>query len=240
MPKFINLYNMSSALTLNANNALFVANFLDILSAEIKSHIVEFNTEHRKAMSKVFDQLVRYVFCPSYYNSVEDEALFPRRDLDDVNQELHQIRHCLLCNKIKESHVLLKQIKIGLWLEDGQPNMSDDVNFCGECYHDVRHWDRTKYVKHYVIGGGRNVMMGYPFDSWSYISPNDTMETIIKSFDMQQKELDRYEKRMPDYIYDNACDNLNNEREYLIDLYERTHTDTDTTDDEYDEGYDSY
>lgn len=229
MPKYINLLNMSSALTLNASNALFVVNFLDQLPAEIKSHIVEYNPEHRKAMNVVFDQMIRYVFCPYYFVAPIDNAFFETMEnFNSVNQELFQINRCYLCNNIKEAKVLLKQMKIGLWTENGEANMSDEINYCGECYHDIRHWDRTKYVKHFVINNDRYHSIGYPFNSWSYISPNDTIKTIIDSFDMMQNELDKYEKRMPYGVYDNECENINEEKKYLIDLYIKTRINDDS------------
>lgn len=68
MQKYINLFNMYYTQGLNAYNALFVVNFLENLPAEIKNRIAEFNPEHRKATEKVFDQLVRYVYCPYYFS----------------------------------------------------------------------------------------------------------------------------------------------------------------------------
>lgn len=211
---------MFSSLILNANNAQLVADFLDSLPDEIKKHIVEYNPEHRKAMNKVFDQLIRYVFCPYYFSSVEEDVLETTQNIDHINQELMQNQTCYLCNGAKESSVFLKQLKIGFWIENGQANMSDDVNYCGECYGDICNWDRTKYVKHYVINGGRNNI--HPYGSSDYLSKNDTIETIIDSFNIIQYELDKYEKRMPYGVYEIECDNLENEKKYLVSIFKRT------------------
>jgi hypothetical protein len=221
-----------TALTLNASNAAFVANLLEMLPPEIKGHIIEFNPKHRKAMSRVFDSLFRFVFCPSYYNSVEDEIRFERENQNMVHQEMTQINRCRLCNGFKESYVLLKQMKIGFWLPNGDVNDAIDVNYCAECYDDIRNWDRLKYVKHYVVS--RHVQI-YPYCERIHLSPNDTIETINKSVEIIQNILDSKMHYMHSSQYDNACDQLEDERQELIYLYEESHL---SSDDEYDSYYD--
>lgn len=230
---------------MNASNAAFLANLLDSLPAEVKSHIVEYNPNHREAMSKVFDSLFRFVYCPSYFNSLDKESIGFRVFQNDVVAEMMQINLCRMCEKHKESSVLLKQMKIGFWYSDGTANHSYEVEFCDECYKDVINWDRLRYVKHYVLNKHKRIS---PFGDWHYLSPLDNMETIVKSFEIIEDKLEKmmrtsiYKQHQFEYLFDE----IECEREHLIEELEwreeqkRRH-DSDDDDYYYDmDGYDSY
>lgn len=224
-----------TALTLNASNTTFMANFLDMLPLEIKSHIIEFNPEHRKVMRMVFDYLIRFVFCPSYFHSAEEEIRFERENQNMVHQEMTQINRCRLCDGFKESNILLKQMKIGFWLPDGSVNNSIEVDYCAGCFNDIRNWDRLKYVKHFVVSNHEAI---HPYCEWNYLSPNDTIETIHKSAEIIQHILDSKMHMTPSYSYDNMCDQLEAEREELLYLYEENNQSSNVDDGEYERYYD--
>lgn len=238
-----------SALFLNASNAAFLANLLDSLPSEVKSHIVEFNPEHRAAMSKVFDFLIRFVYCPSYFSSLDEESTDYRIFQNAVVGEMRQINVCRMCENVKESHVLLKQIKIGFWHDDGSANHSNEVEFCAECYKDVKNWDHLKYVKHYVLNQHSHIA---PYGDWHYLSPLDNMETIVKSYEIAEEALEQRIKtsvfRLDQFrlAVERLFDELDCEREHLIEELEKREEqkrrhDSDDDDYYYDlDGYDSF
>lgn len=240
--KYINCLKTMSELTLNVSNAAFLANLLDSLPSEVKSHIIEFNPEHRKAMSKVFDLLVRFVYCPSYFSSLDEEITDLRIFQNAVVGELKQINICHMCENYKESDVILKQMKIGFWHNDGSVNHSNDLKFCSDCYNDVMNWDRLKYVKHYVINDHTYVA---PFSYWHYLSPLDNMETIIKAFEISEDKLVKMMKSSIYWIhqYDHLFDELECEKEHLIEEFEKRQEESrrhDSDDDDYYYDLDGY
>jgi hypothetical protein len=131
---YINCFKAMNTLTISSNNAHNWVGFLEKLPTNILEEIVEFNPNHRKAMEPTLSLLLRYVYCPSYFNAAEDDISEERENMLLLHNEMYQISNCELCLKKKESNVLLKQIKIGFWFEDGSINPSTDLLFCSKCY----------------------------------------------------------------------------------------------------------
>lgn len=123
------------SLILNASNATQLLNLLSKLPAHIIDEINEFNSEHRTKMTPIFTSLLRHVFCPSYFHAAaEEDTQSERENLHIMNEEIRQICECWRCGNYKGSHIILKQTKIGFWLQDGNANPSIEVNYCARCF----------------------------------------------------------------------------------------------------------
>jgi len=126
---------MSSALTLNANNAALVASFLENAPSCISEHIFEFNSNHRDTMKTVFRDLFRYVFCPLYFRSTELDIRFQQENHSHLCSEIHGVFECHRCEGKKKSKTVLKHLNYGF----GNPNARicdvRRVSFCDVCHY---------------------------------------------------------------------------------------------------------
>jgi len=185
-------------------------------------------------MQNVLSELFRFVFCPLYFSAIENDWIFERIKYSYIVREANEISTCFMCQEKKESFVILKQIKIGL-----SHITSNKVKYCANCYHDVEHWDRMKYVKHFVLN---DHILIEPFCNRTYISMNDTIETIYESFRMEQEFMDEMYKKNESESYSifEMNENMKDDFDDVIDEFERLNgNDFDDAGKMMDDGYDS-
>lgn len=113
---------------------------------DIYSEIMEFNPEHRAKMNVVLSQMLRYVYCPSYYHAAEAE-IYGQRDLILQNvTQLNSIFTCPDCGKSRQTYDIFSQI----YYERYDQFVSDDVYLCAQCHQNQNHNDNDNdYDYHY-------------------------------------------------------------------------------------------
>ena len=119
-----------SVSALNNENAKLLINLLERLPTDIYDEIMEFNPEHRAKMNVVLSQMLRYVYCPSYYNAAEDDIYSQRNFIVANVEQLNSIFSCPDCGKSRQTDDVFKQI----YFEKYDQWVSDDVALCAECF----------------------------------------------------------------------------------------------------------
>lgn len=135
-----------SVIALNNENTKLLINLLERLPMDIYSEIMEFNPEHRAKMNVVLSQMLRYVYCPSYYHAAEAE-IYGQRDLILQNvTQLNSIFTCPDCGKSRQTYDIFSQI----YYERYDQFVSDDVYLCAQCHQNQNHNDNDNdYDYHY-------------------------------------------------------------------------------------------
>lgn len=117
-----------NAIALNDENAKLLINLLERLPIDIYSEIMEFNSEHRAKMNVVLSQMIRYVYCPSYYHAAEYE-IYGQRDLIVENMaQLDSMFSCPNCGKSRETNDVFSQI----YYERFDSWVSEEASFCAD------------------------------------------------------------------------------------------------------------
>lgn len=119
-----------NAIALNNENAKLLINLLERLPMDIYSDIMEFNSEHRAKMNVVLSQMIRYVYCPSYYHAAEDEIYSQRHLIVQNVSQLNSMFSCPNCGKSRETDDVFSQI----YYERFDAWVSEEISFCTECY----------------------------------------------------------------------------------------------------------
>ena len=147
---------MSSALTLNANNAALVARFLENAPSCISEHIFEFNSNHRDAMKTVFRDLFRYVFCYFYFQPQEEDILIQQRRLAQLCGEIHDVFECHRCEEKKKSKTVLKHLNYGFNLPNARICDERRVGFCDVCHYYIDKHDDYYFDSDSEFGDDRD------------------------------------------------------------------------------------
>jgi hypothetical protein len=120
---------------LNRKSAMLLANFLERLPVDVFLKIMEYNSEHRTNWNAVMSELFRHVYNPfNHYLTKEDNVITHILSHYDYVTELNKNFRCGRCHNLKETHVVLKQTKIGFWTHYGTRYSGTDVSYCSNCF----------------------------------------------------------------------------------------------------------